>query len=681
MILLQPNYAASGTRVEMTMPNWINRITGNIRSSPPDDQPVGLWCKSGGTAWCGEGSEGHGVPDALLPKPHFEQALLAISKSIDLRKVCNWQSWCIQLPVDSSVGDSLVEKREEAALGQAIPHLQEICRNPRSHLKVSEFREPVSRARRIPPRAISLLSAHSEDWHSRTYRSVRPKMVLSEVTEDELAIYENRALRTLRERILETLTPRLLTLRDLLTAIELSSQGEVSGYRFRIHRLCHLLDQLFSKKQDRDQLGMLVERLTSMHKSLLGLGGTSLLKDIRQSSPVSSPLHATNILRDDRRYRNIYALWHLWERKDEEKISRAERLRRLSSGMDRYAAILCARAFGLLSMVSEGGKECPKNSIFKPGCMPVELKRGWSFGWNEDGTFVLRSPVGEAALRIVAIAAQVDRLPVGLVGDLAAISEDVEIEAPPVLLLSLGHVEESPVTWSNEAVAWRERQRHTLVNIPRLLLLEVSPSRLDPIEHVARVIRRVIAEDEWPELPVKIALPRGFASVSRELSQPIGESFARAPSAELFSEVNRLHKITGEAVARLTENLDDLGRQIQHGKSGHHARELAQEKSRLQSELKTNEANFVIWQGLIAELDRVTRLFTPAMICPCCGSTTSNAPQASMFSCSSDSCSTRWGKRQDANGGMHLFLMPNGEDSSNPPHGQDPLDRYGADFL
>jgi hypothetical protein len=349
--------------------------------------------------------------------------------------------------------------------------------------------------------------------------------------------------------------------------------------------------------------------------------------------------------------------------------------------MDRYAAILCARAFGLLNMVSEGGKDSPKECVFEPGCMPVELKRGWSFGWNENGTFVLRSPVGESVLSIVAIAAQVDRLPVELVGELAAISEGVEIEAPPVLLLSLGHIDESPVTWSNEFVAWREGQRHTLVNIPRLLLLEVSPSRLDPVEHVARVIRRVIAEVEWPTLPVKITVPRGFASVSRELPQPIGESLSRAPSAELFSEVTRRHKITGEAVARLTENLDELGRQIQRGKSGPHARELAQEKSRLQSELKTYEGTLVIWQELLAELDHVTKLFSPAMICPCCGRTTSNAPEASMFSCSSDSCSTRWGKRQDAKGCMHLFLMPNGEDSSNPPHGQDPLDRYGADFL
>lgn len=665
----------------MTMPNWINRITESTRSIPPDDQPVGLWCQSDGTAWCGGGSEGHGVPDALLPKPHFEEALLAISKSIDLRMVCNWKDWSIHLPVDSSVGDSLVEKREEAALGHAIPHLQEICRNPRSHLKVSEFREPVSRARRIPPRAISLLSAHSEDWHSRTFRSVRPKMVLSEVTEEELAIYENRALRTLRDRILEALTPRLLALKDLLTAIELSSQGEVGGYRFRIYRLCHLLDQLFSKKQDRNQLEMLVKRLTSIHKSLLGLGGTSLFKEIRQSSPVSSPLHATNILRDDKRYRNIYALWHLWERKDDEKITRMERLRRLSSGIDRYAAILCARAFGLLNMAHEGGVQPLTDCVFKPGCIPVELKRGWTFGWNENGTFVLRSPVGDAVLRIVAIAAQVDRLPVELIGDFASISEKEHAETAPVLLLALGHVEESPVNWSNEFVAWRERQRHTLVNFPRLLLLEVSPSRLDPVEHVARVIRRVIAQVEWPELPVRITLPRGFASISHEISQPVGESFARAPSAEVLFEVTRLHKITGEAIVKLTESLDELGRQIQRGRLGHQAREMAQEKSRLQSELKTKQSCLVIWQELLAELHRVSRLFAPAMICPCCGETTTNTPIASMFSCSSDSCDTRWGKRRDSNGIMRVFLMPNGEDPSNPPHGHDPLDRYGADFL
>jgi len=662
------------------MPNWINRITGITRSSPPDDQPLGLWCKSDGTLWFGEGSEGHGVPDTLLPKPHLEEALLAINRSIDLRKVCNWQDWFIHLPIDSSVGDSLVEKREEAALGQAIPHLQEICRNPRAHLKVSEFREPVSRARRIPPRAISLLSAHSEDWHSRTFRSVRPKMVLSEVTEDELAIYENRALRTLRERILEALTPRLLALRDLLAAIELSSQGEVGGYRFRINRLCHLLDQLFSKKQDRDQLGMLVERLTSMHKSLLGLGGTSLLKDIRQSSPVSSPLHATNILRDDKRYRNIYVLWHLWERKDDEKISRVERLRRLSSGMDRYVAILCARALGLLNMVHEDGNLL-NDRVFKSGSMPVELKRGWTFGWIENGTFLLRSPFGETVLKIVAMAAQVDRLPVELVADFATISEDTDAETPPVLLLSLGHLDESPITWSNELVAWRERQRHTLVNIPKLILLEVSPSRLDPVEHVARVIRRVIAQIEWPELPVEIVPPRGFASVSHEISQPIGESFAWAPSAKLFSEVARLHKITGEAIVIITENIDDISCQIQRSKSGSHARELAQEKGRLQGELKTKQSCLVIWQELLAELHRVSRLFAPAMICPCCGETTSNSPVASMFSCSSDSCSTRWGKRRDSNGFMHVFLMPNGEDPSNQQHGQDPLDRYGSDFI
>jgi hypothetical protein len=108
---------------------------------------------------------------------------------------------------------------------------------------------------------------------------------------------------------------------------------------------------------------------------------------------------------------------------------------------------------------------------------------------------------------------------------------------------------------------------------------------------------------------------------------------------------------------------------------------LAQEKSRLQAELKTKESNLLIWKELIDELERVAMEFSPAMICPCCGETTTNPPIASMFSCSSDSCSTRWGKRRDSNGIMHVFLMPNGEDPSDTPPDHDPLDRYGADFI
>jgi hypothetical protein len=88
-----------------------------------------------------------------------------------------------------------------------------------------------------------------------------------------------------------------------------------------------------------------------------------------------------------------------------------------------------------------------------------------------------------------------------------------------------------------------------------------------------------------------------------------------------------------------------------------------------------------VWQNLLPELKRIKSVFTPAMICPCCGHETSNPPHASMFSCSSDSCNTRWGKRLDTSGALNLFLMPNGEDSANTPEDQDPLDRYGADFI
>jgi len=660
---------------------WRNRLTGVETLNPPDAQPLGVWRQTDGRHWCGLDSNGAGIPEALLPKSHIENTLLSISKAIDDLDMHAWSDWCNLLPVDSNLKDKLVEKREEEALGTSMKHLKEICRDPRGHLTVCELREPVSRARRIPPRAIGLLSAHSEDWHSRTFRSVRPKAVLSEVIEDDWTIYENRALRTLRLQILESFTPRLLELQELLRAVERSSDENAQGYRFRINRLCSILAELFRNQQDRNQLRALVAKLASIHMSLLGLGGTFLLKAIRQSPPVASPLRPTNILRDDKRYRKVFELWHLWERRDEEKITRAERLTRLSMAMDRYAAILCARAFALLQMVSDAGKEQVPAQFFEPGSKPVKLKKGWSFAWNKDGTFALLHPDGQPALEIVAIPAQIERLPVSMVAEMAFSAGMPKDDGPPVLILTLGQLDDPPATWPQELAEWRSIQGQSLTSLPKRLLLEVSPSRLDPVEHVARVLRRVVAEVEWPELPINASLPPGMAMVSKELSHAVPSSFSYAPNSALIAEVAaRLRNTTAE-ITSIQNRLDEIG-QIQRGRTGHITKDLAQERSRLQAEMQTLKAKLDVWQKLLPELERIRSVILPAIVCPCCGNESSHPPNAAMFSCSfGPSCKTRWGKRPDATGTLHVFLMPNGEDPSAPPHGENPLERYGADYI
>jgi hypothetical protein len=667
--------------MDLTIHSWRNCLTGAETLDPPDGQPLGVWRYTDGKPWCGLDSNATGIPEALLPKAHHENTLLSISKAIDGSDKHAWGDWCNRLPLDSNLRDKLVEKREEAALGSAMPHLEEICRDPRGHLTVCELREPVSRARRIPPRAISLLSAHSEDWYSRTFRSVRPKAVLSEVIEDEWAIYENRALRTLRGQILESFTPRLLELRELLSAIDRSSDESALGYRFRIIRLCLLLSELLQNQEERDLLRSLVARLSSIHKSLLGLGGSFLLKAIRQSPPVASPLRPTNILRDDKRYRKVFELWHLWERRDEEKITRAERLTKLSKAMDRYTAILCARAFSLLQMVSETERKQAPAQHFEPGAMPVKLKRGWSFTWNMDGTFSLLRPDKQTALKIVAIPSQIERLPLSLVAEMAFSEDTTKNNGPPVLILTLGKLDNPPATWPQELAEWYQIQGRSLTILPKRILLEVSPSRLDPVEHVARVLRRVIAETDWPELPLKANLPPGLATVSRELSHAVPALFSNAPSLAQISEVaDRLQKTTSEITA-IQDRLDAIG-QIQRGRVGHSTKDLAQEKSRLQSEMPALKAKLDVWQKLLPELERIRSVILPALVCPCCGHETTHPPNASMFSCSfGPSCKTRWGKRPDATGTMHVFLMPNGEDPDDLPEGQYALDRYGADFL
>ena len=70
-------------------------------------------------------------------------------------------------------------------------HIEEICREPSYHLKRDIEKVNISRAKRIPVRAINYLASHSEDWARRKIQTVQPNKILAEIIEYDLQIYEN----------------------------------------------------------------------------------------------------------------------------------------------------------------------------------------------------------------------------------------------------------------------------------------------------------------------------------------------------------------------------------------------------------------------------------------------------------------------------------------------------------
>ncbi|NJO59292.1 MAG: hypothetical protein HC836_13550 [Richelia sp. RM2_1_2] len=114
----------------------------------------------------------------------------------ELQKIIsNSASWndLVKLPpLIPEIEEKINIQSLEITTKKHLGHIEEVCRRPRSYLKMETERLPVSRAQRISPHAAEFLSSHTEDWERRTFCSVVPKRILCMIKEELLDIYENK---------------------------------------------------------------------------------------------------------------------------------------------------------------------------------------------------------------------------------------------------------------------------------------------------------------------------------------------------------------------------------------------------------------------------------------------------------------------------------------------------------
>ena len=654
---------------------WLNRITGESRSSQPDGDPLGIWVNSSNAHWVGCGDEAVGVSKDVLPASTLTDGVVRVSQNLQEVGVKQWIDWCHSLPIDMQLAEPPKLREEEKVLHSAIQHFEEIARLPRAHLKVDEVRVPVGRARRFPPRALNVLSAHSEDWHSRSFSSVRPNRVLSEVQDDDFAIYENRALKTLQQRLLSALAPRLATLRSLRDALDASDLNPSGGRRFSINRLCELLYDLFTDDPNRPALDALIENLESLRLRLLSLEGMFLFKEIKFATRVLSPLQATNILRDDSHYRHVFRVWMAWETRSKKKITRKEKLLRYPLAFDQFTSLLCVKALNLIGVNTKGSDSYE----FYPGASSIALKHNWFLTWSANGTLTFEHQEKTSSLHIIGSPAQLSKLSISTVKRLVSQIESKVAKGGSVLFVTLSHKESLPESWpdnlKNKLNVWRTIPP----NVPACFLVEVSAVRLDSIELIARVFRRVMAEHDWPILPIPISVDEKISAQLPEFSKDIVNQWIQPPAKSLLNRLKQSRDNSESELKQLKEKLEQAQMderatrsRKQKGKNGVNYNQLKHDlrEAILEQEEKTNILN-----GTFDKIQKVEQKFLPVLDCPCCGHTTTNPPVGSAFTCSSDSCKTEWGRHQSRS----IFLRPDGDDPTKTKG--DPIQMFGADYI
>lgn len=389
----------------MTQPVLVNRATGESVKTAPDAVVNGLLAvvsDGAGTTecllaqsdgqWSAEfpaGRHDAALPSEVLPSLTARESLASIA----VRVVSVGQ------PIVASAVSPLVPasrrgielKEEDLTVRDALPYLASAALRPYSRLTRLALVAPVGRARRLDPRALARLAAHSEDWGNVTRSGVQPRQVLASVIDSEPDIYENallvESLRTahryvwLRHQQTGELKSFYGILGDMLSTVEKHNWRTA-------RRLYGLIGEAYDS-YDEGWANEIVEELATL---LRKLGASLATPLVRETRPLGlRPLHVTNLLTDDARYRWAYQLLMQLRRGQWQGDTEGQGARGPGLAHDHaaFCVLLVLRALTDLGGSSEHGVAVPG-----PGSV-VEASRSWSVEWTYLNVVRVRHVSGE----------------------------------------------------------------------------------------------------------------------------------------------------------------------------------------------------------------------------------------------------------------------------------------------
>ncbi len=121
----------------------------------------------------------------------------------------------ILLQFSEKEGTKVINEECVKEIKKTVPFIQRIVEKPRSFIKSIEEKVPVATAKRISSGAIMHLGRDSNDWYARTFLTVKPKNIISDINEETIELYENKFVKTLIDRILIYVVARRVKLENL----------------------------------------------------------------------------------------------------------------------------------------------------------------------------------------------------------------------------------------------------------------------------------------------------------------------------------------------------------------------------------------------------------------------------------------------------------------------------------
>lgn len=199
------------------------------------------------------------------------------------------------------------------------PALIKIMKTPKKSIRYEQEIVAVEKAKKVNSDTVRHLSSHTHLIKEiKDSGDVIPGKVLTTYAEEELAIYENRFIKSLVKRIEIFLERRYEVMKVSLESIEnhhLNVQNEflVSGQTVQVE-LDISVKNSFSK--DLEGTKAQYQRLVYVRELIQGLKGTEFMRELAKAKDIFPPIMKTNVILHNPDFKMCYNLWLYLDKTD-----------------------------------------------------------------------------------------------------------------------------------------------------------------------------------------------------------------------------------------------------------------------------------------------------------------------------------------------------------------------------
>jgi len=543
-----------------------------------------------------------------------------------------WENWLTLSPLFPEINEKIHLLLLEKQLEEKWGHLETVCRRPRTYLKMEMEKLPISRSKKIAPRAIEYLASHTEDWHRRNFNSVKPKNLLCLVREDLLNIYENQVTAKLIDYLLEYLTRRIQELNlikaELKETIDFSHETQQIHWR-NSRRICSLWGENFDAEIGIRELEESLKQLNQLRQKLLGLINTDLYKAIPPQVYIPITLKRTNIFVNDQHYKYIDLLWRNWSKWQRGQLINPQQLyqqnQELYQGFSAFCLLLICKAFVGNNTTYDQGFGF--NFVFNNNnCLNFEGMLGEiTLNYSKQNTFILQDKKIRKELHIIPLlinlTALKDERKIELVLDelISKINNSVNN-----IILYLGTKEEREVL----SISLQKKLNSIKIdqNYNLLGIFPVSPLEILSVERVASGLKWWLNGQIYLSFPPLLEMNIPEENLLKHLQDAIEKTSNNQQFRVIKSLSTKAKDNFNIELSKLINKTESMGK-------------LAIDM--------LNKLNMIKQQNIP---DQIEQLIKPFLICPTCQNSNNEANfqllEHQTFQCTCNNCQTTWGTKK-----------------------------------